>query len=46
MRLYGHFIGALTLAFFSIACVSVISAAAILPALGELSCISDPHTAQ
>jgi hypothetical protein len=46
MLLRGHFIGALTLAFISIACASLISAAAILPALGELSCISNPHTAQ
>jgi hypothetical protein len=46
MRLRGHFIGALTLAFISIACASLISAAAILPALGELSSISNPHTAQ
>jgi hypothetical protein len=46
MQLRGHFIGALTSAFVSIACASVISAAAILPALGELSCISNLPTAQ
>jgi hypothetical protein len=44
MRLRGHFIGALTLAFISIACVSLISAAAILRALGELSCIFPTRT--
>jgi hypothetical protein len=46
MQLRGHFIGALTLAIFSIACASVASAAAVLPSLGELSCISNLHTAQ
>jgi hypothetical protein len=46
MRLRGHFIGALTSAFIAIACASVVSAAPILRALGELSCISNPRTAQ
>jgi hypothetical protein len=46
MLLRGHLFGALTLAFISIARASVISAAAIFPALHELSRISNPHIAQ